>query len=107
MRVPLLLSPAGSQIRYSPDCQTPAVGAGVWQSGEYLIWDPAGESSRGTRIGRCQNSTPKPAPIQSQYKESSMNRATSVRDERRFIGLDVHKHYVTIGGMNLQQELVL
>jgi len=36
-----------------------------------------------------------------------MNRAASVRDERRFIGLDVHKHYVTIGGMNVQQELVL
>src|SRR4051812_9162868 len=40
-------------------------------------------------------------------KESSMNRATHARDEQRFIGLDVHKHYVTIGGMNVQQELVL
>jgi transposase len=36
-----------------------------------------------------------------------MNRATHARDEQRFIGLDVHKHYVTIGGMNVQQELVL
>lgn len=36
-----------------------------------------------------------------------MNRVASVRDERRFIGLDVHKHYVTVGGMNIQQELVL
>lgn len=36
-----------------------------------------------------------------------MNRAASVRDERRFIGLDVHKHYVTVGGMNANQETVL
>jgi transposase len=36
-----------------------------------------------------------------------MNRAASVRDERRFIGLDVHKHYVTVGGMNINQETVL
>src|ERR1700755_1083450 len=35
-----------------------------------------------------------------------MNRASSARDEKRFIGLDVHKHYVTIGGMNVQQEWV-
>src|SRR4051812_42743583 len=36
-----------------------------------------------------------------------MNRASSARDERRFIGLDVHKHYVTVGGMNANQETVL
>jgi transposase len=36
-----------------------------------------------------------------------MNRASGARDEKRFIGLDVHKHYVTVGGMNVQQELVL
>ena len=27
--------------------------------------------------------------------------------ERRYIGLDVHKHYVTVGGMNREQEVVL
>jgi transposase len=27
--------------------------------------------------------------------------------EVRYIGLDVHKHYITVGGMNLQQEIVL
>jgi len=27
--------------------------------------------------------------------------------EKRYIGLDVHKHYITVGGMNAQQELVL
>lgn len=27
--------------------------------------------------------------------------------EKRFIGLDVHKHYITVGGMNAKQELVL
>ena len=27
--------------------------------------------------------------------------------EKRYIGLDVHKHYVTVGGMNAQQEMVL
>jgi len=27
--------------------------------------------------------------------------------EVRYIGLDVHKHYITIGGMNAQQEIVL
>jgi transposase len=26
---------------------------------------------------------------------------------RRYIGLDVHKHYITVGGMNGQQEIVL
>lgn len=27
--------------------------------------------------------------------------------EKRYIGLDVHKHYITIGGMNAEQEMVL
>ena len=27
--------------------------------------------------------------------------------EKRYIGLDVHKHYITVGGMNAGQELVL
>ena len=31
---------------------------------------------------------------------------TSLR-EKRYIGLDVHKQYITVGGMNAQQEIVL
>jgi len=31
---------------------------------------------------------------------------TSVK-EKRYIGLDVHKHYITVGGMNAKQEIVL
>src|SRR3990172_10277366 len=31
---------------------------------------------------------------------------TSLR-EKRYVGLDVHKHYITVGGMNGQQEVVL
>src|SRR5215470_8827495 len=27
--------------------------------------------------------------------------------ERRYIGLDVHKHYITVGGMNREQEVTL
>src|SRR5687768_10594953 len=27
--------------------------------------------------------------------------------EVRYLGLDVHKHYVTVGGMNREQEIVL
>jgi transposase len=27
--------------------------------------------------------------------------------EKRYIGLDVHKHYITVGGMNAKQEMVL
>jgi transposase len=27
--------------------------------------------------------------------------------ERRYIGLDVHKHYITVGGMNREQEVIL
>jgi hypothetical protein len=27
--------------------------------------------------------------------------------EKRYIGLDVHKPYITVGGMNARQELVL
>jgi len=27
--------------------------------------------------------------------------------EVRYIGLDVHKHYITVGGMNMKQEIVL
>ena len=27
--------------------------------------------------------------------------------EVRYIGLDVHKHYITVGGMNARQEMVL
>lgn len=35
-------------------------------------------------------------------------RNTRVSEEgRRYIGLDVHKHYITVGGMNAQQEIVL
>jgi transposase len=29
------------------------------------------------------------------------------RQEKRYIGLDVHKHYITVGGMNVRQEMVL
>jgi len=37
-----------------------------------------------------------------------MKRAENTsRQEKRYIGLDVHKHYITVGGMNRQQELVL
>jgi transposase len=28
-------------------------------------------------------------------------------EEKRYIGLDVHKHYITVGGMNAKQEIVL
>lgn len=28
-------------------------------------------------------------------------------EEKRYIGLDVHKHYITVGGMNEKQEVVL
>ena len=28
-------------------------------------------------------------------------------EEERYIGLDVHKHYITVGGMNAKQEIVL
>jgi hypothetical protein len=37
-----------------------------------------------------------------------MKRERKTRDdEARYIGLDVHKHYITVGGMNAQQEIVL
>jgi transposase len=36
-----------------------------------------------------------------------MKRGLVARDEKRFIGLDVHKHYVTVGGMSGKQEIVL
>jgi transposase len=36
-----------------------------------------------------------------------MKREGSSREERRYIGLDVHKHYITVGGMNKGQEVVL
>ena len=36
-----------------------------------------------------------------------MKQTSCASDMRRFIGLDVHKHYITIGGTNAQQELVL
>jgi len=36
-----------------------------------------------------------------------MNRTLCAREEKRFIGLDVYKHYVSVGGMNAQQALVL
>ena len=35
-------------------------------------------------------------------------RNTRVLEEgKRYIGLDVHKHYITVGGMNVRQEIVL
>ena len=41
-------------------------------------------------------------------KECSIERARDTRSrEERYIGLDVHKHYITVGGMNIQQEIVL
>jgi hypothetical protein len=37
-----------------------------------------------------------------------MKREGQTREkEVRYIGLDVHKHYITVGGMNRQQEIVL
>ena len=37
-----------------------------------------------------------------------MKRESNTREtELRYIGLDVHKHYITVGGMNAQQEIVL
>lgn len=37
-----------------------------------------------------------------------MNREPIAREtELRYIGLDVHKHYITVGGLNAQQEIVL
>ena len=36
-----------------------------------------------------------------------MKREEDTRDEKRYIGLDVHKQYITVGGMNAQQEVVL
>ena len=37
-----------------------------------------------------------------------MNREQNARvSEKRYVGLDVHKHYITVGGMNGQQEIVL
>ncbi|MGE5378110.1 MAG: IS110 family transposase [Bacteroidota bacterium] len=33
--------------------------------------------------------------------------ANTSGSEKRFIGLDVHKHYITVGGMNARQEMVL
>src|SRR3990172_850156 len=42
------------------------------------------------------------------HKECSMNREQNARvSEKRYVGLDVHKHYITVGGMNGQQEIVL
>jgi hypothetical protein len=43
-------------------------------------------------------------------KEFSMKRERNTRvsqEGERYIGLDVHKHYITVGGMNAQQEIVL
>ena len=36
-----------------------------------------------------------------------MKREADTRDKKRYIGLDVHKQYITVGGMNAQQEVVL
>ena len=37
-----------------------------------------------------------------------MEQARDTREgEVRYIGLDVHKHYITVGGMNIKQEIVL
>jgi len=37
-----------------------------------------------------------------------MKREQNTREsEARYIGLDVHKHYITVGGMNAKQEIVL
>ncbi len=36
-----------------------------------------------------------------------MKRKGKASSSGRYIGLDVHKHYITVGGMNVQQEIVL
>lgn len=36
-----------------------------------------------------------------------MKRGEKSSVRRRYIGLDVHKHYLTVGGMNTEQEIVL
>src|SRR3990172_3699674 len=40
-------------------------------------------------------------------KECSMKTAEKSRERARYIGLDVHKHYITTGGMNKAQEIVM
>lgn len=38
----------------------------------------------------------------------SRNRdSTSSSEETRYLGIDLHKHYLVIGGVNLRQEVVL
>jgi len=36
-----------------------------------------------------------------------MERGKKSRYSERYIGLDVHKHYITVGGLNAEQEIVL
>src|SRR5512141_3384838 len=48
-------------------------------------------------------------PQSHRQKECSMKRErnTSEIEETRYIGLDVHKHYITVGGMNAQQAIIV
>src|SRR5512139_3540122 len=54
---------------------------------------------------RCPSGNPR---LNVSQKECSMKREGQPREkEVRYIGLDVHKHYITVSGMNRQQEIVL
>jgi hypothetical protein len=36
-----------------------------------------------------------------------MEQGKKSRFSGRYIGVDVHKHYITVGGLNMEQEIVL
>src|SRR3989304_179558 len=46
-------------------------------------------------------------PQSNRQKECSMKTIEKSREGRRYIGLDVPKHYITVGGMNKAQEIVV
>jgi len=60
-----------------------------------------------TRIGRCNSRPKNPRPTNLPYLECNINSSPEKDTIQRCLAIDIHKHYVMIGGQNAQEEWAL
>jgi hypothetical protein len=71
---------------------------------QFLIWDSTAVLSPNWFLILLAH---KSAPQPQQYKECIMSDEPISIPIVRYIAIDAHKHYVMVGGLNAQQEMVL
>lgn len=76
-----------------------------------VIWFPVEQSN----LGGCYYTQPAsvvetlvPESVPSRFhKECSMKSPPNASPEIRYLAIDLHKHYTAIGGVNIQQKVIL